>query len=65
MLPKTKPILVGEVYRPTDKSDFLEQFSEAIIISNNFDNQVVYILGDFNINVLDDSNISKLYEENG
>ena len=63
MLPKTKPILVGVVYRPLDKSDFLEQFSEVIINSTNFDNQEVYSLGDFNINVLDDSNISKLYKE--
>ena len=29
----------------------------------NFDNQEVYSLGDFNINVLDDSNISKLWKE--
>ena len=50
MLPKTKPILVGVVYRPPDKSDFLEQFPDAIINSINLDNQVVYILGDFNIN---------------
>ena len=35
----------------------LEQFTEAIINLTNFDNQEVYI------NVLDDSNISKLYKE--
>ena len=63
MLPKTKPILVGVVYRPPDKSDFIQKFSEAISNSVNFDNQEVYILGDFNINVLDNSSISKLYTE--
>ena len=63
VLPTIYHILVGVVYRPTDKSDFLEQFSEAIINSTNFDKKEVYSLGDFNINVLDDSNISKLYKE--
>ena len=51
MLPKINPILVRVVYRPPDKSDFPEQFSEAIINSTNFDNQEVYSLRDFNINV--------------
>ena len=63
MLPKTKPILIGVVYRPPDKSDFLEHFSEAISNTTNFDNQEVYILGDFNINVLENSNLAKSYKE--
>ena len=42
MLPEINTILVGEVYRPPDKSDFLEQFSEVVINSTNFDNQEVY-----------------------
>ena len=54
---------MGVVYRPPDKSDFLEPSSEAIINSTNFDIQEVYIVGDFNINELDDSNVSKLYKE--
>ena len=63
MLPKTKPILMGVVYRPPDKSEFFELFSEAISNSKDFDNQEVYILGDFNVNVLECSIISKKYKE--
>ena len=46
MLPKINPILVGVVYRPPDKSDFLKKFYEAVINSTNFDNQEVYSLGE-------------------
>ena len=63
MLPKTKPLLVGVVYRPPDKTEFIEQFSEAISNSKDFDSQEVYILGDFNVNVLECSNASKKYKE--
>ena len=63
MLPKTKPILIGVVYRPPDKMDFLEHFSEAIVNSENFDNQEVYILGDFNINVRNNCHLAKSYKE--
>ena len=45
MLPKTKPILLGVVYRPPDQPDFVEKISEGIINSTNFDNQQVYIWG--------------------
>ena len=31
MLPKTKPILIGVVYRPPDKSHFVGLFSEALV----------------------------------
>ena len=61
--PKTKPILLGVVYRPPDQSDFVEKLSEGVINSTNFDNQEVYILGDFNINLLDDCNLVKSYKE--
>ena len=63
MLPKTKPILIGVVYRPPDQPGFVENFSEAILNSTNFDSQEVYILGDFNINVLDNSHLVKSYKE--
>ena len=49
LLPKTKPILVGILYRPPDQSKFLDKLSTAISKSNTFDNQEAYILGDLNI----------------
>ena len=52
LLPKTKPILVGILYRPPDQSKFLDKLSTAISRSNTFDNQEVYILGDLNINLI-------------
>ena len=52
LLPKTKPILVGILYRPPDQSIFLDKLSTAISRSNTFDNQEVYILGDLNINLI-------------
>ena len=50
-MPNTKPILLGNVYRPPDQSGFLDNFSNAISNTPNFDNQEVYILGDFNVNL--------------
>ena len=52
LLPKTKPILVGIVYRPPDQSRSLERLTSAITNTNDFNNQEVYILGDFNINLI-------------
>ena len=52
LLPKTKPILVGVLYRPPDQSGFLENLSKAINNTTNFDNQEVYILGDLNLNLI-------------
>ena len=51
-MPKTKPILVGILYRPPDQSGFLQNLSTSITNTDNFDNQEVYILGDLNINLL-------------
>ena len=48
LLPETKPILVGILYRPPDQSKFLDKLSTTISRSNSFDNQEVYILGDLN-----------------
>ena len=50
LLPKTKPILVGVLYNPF-KPDFLDNLSNAISNTGSFDNQEVYLLGDFNINL--------------
>ena len=52
LLPQTKLILVGILYRPPDQSKFLDKLSTTISRSNNFDNQEVYILGDLNINLI-------------
>ena len=43
MIPKTKSLLIGVVYRPPDKSDFLEHFYEAISNTTNFDKQEVLL----------------------
>ena len=51
LLPNTKPILVGNIYRPPDQLGFLEKLSNAILNAQNFDSQEVYILGDFNIDL--------------
>ena len=48
-LPKTKPLLIGILYRPLDQPAFLQKL--AIANSENFDNLEVYILGDININL--------------
>ena len=50
LLPNTKPIIVRNIYRPPSQSEFLE------IINTHFskldtNNNEIYILGDFNINL--------------
>ena len=52
LLPKTKPILIGILYRPPDQSKFPDKLSTAISETDNFDAQEVYILGDLNINLI-------------
>ena len=52
LLPKTKPILIGILYRPPDQSKLLDKLSTAISETENFDDQEVYILGDLNINLI-------------
>ena len=51
LLPKTKPFSVGVFYRPPSKANFLE------LLTNDFskispEGNELYILGDFNINLL-------------
>ena len=66
-LPKTKPIFIGILYRPPDQSKFLDKLSTAISETKNFDDQEVYILGDLNINLIDNQkhtpNGIKTYKE--
>ena len=61
-LPKTRPILIGILYRPPDQSGFLDKLSSAISKTSCFDNQEVYILGDLNINLI---NTQKSHIPNG
>ncbi len=51
-LPKTKPLLIGILYRPPDQSGFSQNLSNSITNTENFENQEVYVLGDLNINPL-------------
>ena len=51
LLPKTKPILIGILYRPPDQSKFLDNLSTSISQTCSFNEQEVYILGDLNINL--------------
>ena len=48
LLPKTKPIVVGTVYRPPDQNGFLDLF-EGTLNKVRSDLELI-ILGDFNIN---------------
>ena len=61
LLPKSKPILVGVLYRPPNEINFLNKFSDKLnnIFDINF--QEMYILGDINIgkNHLWPNNITK------
>ena len=50
LLPNTKPIVVGTIYRPPNQTNFMEIFHENLskVDTNNVE---IYILGDFNINL--------------
>ena len=61
-LPKTRPILIGILYRPPDQSGFLDKLSSTISKTSCFNNQEVYILGDLNINLI---NTQKSHIPNG
>ena len=56
LLPKSKPILVGIIYRPPDQQMFLAKLTSAFFNTSKFDSQEVYILGDININLLTKEN---------
>ena len=51
-LPKEKPILVGILYRPPDKNDFVKNLERTFAACDILENQECYLLGDFNINLL-------------
>ena len=47
-LPNSKPITVGKIHRPQNKTNFLEVLSNKMNKINPVDNEI-YIFGDFNI----------------
>ena len=55
LLPNSKPILIGILYRPPDQSGFVDMLSSAVADIEDFDNQEVYFLGDLNFNLLNNS----------
>ena len=50
LLPKTKPIFVGIIYRPPNSINFLECFNKHLD-HINLENEIL-LLGDFSINLL-------------
>ena len=50
LLPNSKPIIAGTIYRPTSQNNFLEFPDSNMSKINSVDNEI-YILGDFNINL--------------
>ena len=56
-LTKSKPILVGSLYRPFDKLDFIEHLNNSLKESNISNNQECYLIGDFNVNLLSGNKI--------
>ena len=52
LLPKTKPIVIGILYRPPKQTGFLNNISETLTNIPQFNERETYILGDININLL-------------
>ena len=46
-LPKSKSILVGVLYRPSDKPDFIEHLNNSLKEKNIFNIQKFFLTGDF------------------
>ena len=50
-LPKSKPVLIGILYRPPDKYDFVNCLEHTFSDTNVFESQECYLLRDININL--------------
>ena len=50
-LTKSKPVLIGGLYRPPDKYDFVNCLERTFTEANVFESQECYLLGDININL--------------
>ena len=55
LLPKSKPITIGVFYRPPNQANFMELIVKSFSLLNLKDNEI-YLLGDFNINFLQNRN---------
>ena len=55
LLPKSKPINIGVFYRPPNQANFMELIVKSFSLLNLKDNEI-YLLGDFNINLLQNGN---------
>ena len=55
LLPKSKPITIGVFYRPPNQANFMELIVKSFSLLNLKDNEI-YLLGDFNINFLQNGN---------
>ena len=57
LLPNSKPITLGKIYRPPNQSSFLEALNKNMNEIDRVSNEI-YTLGDFNLNLsLNDSYI--------
>ena len=50
-LPKSKPVLIGILYRPPDKYDFVNHLERKFSDTNVYESQECYLLGDIKINL--------------
>ena len=48
LLPSTKPMIVGTIYRPSSQNNFLELLNSNVEKINSVDDEI-YILGDFTL----------------
>ena len=55
LLPKSKPITIGVFYRPQNQANFMELIVKRFSLLNLKDNEI-YLLRDFNINLLQNGN---------
>ena len=55
LLPKSKPITIGVFYRPPNQANFMELIVKSFSLLNLKDNEI-YLLGDFNTNLLQNGN---------
>ena len=55
LLPKSKPITIGIFYRALNQTNFMELIVKSCSLLNLKDNEI-YLLGDFNINLLQNGN---------
>ena len=59
-LPKTKPILIGSIYRPPDcRVEFMDKLDTLFQRCNNVYDDI-YILGDFNLDISKNCNLRKV-----